>query len=48
MSEPGGEGQKVIEELAVPLDKDALLFYLQPRIPGFAGPITAKQFSKGQ
>lgn len=43
----GGEGQKVIEELAVPLDKDALTSYLKPRIPGFIGPITAKQFSKG-
>jgi aminoglycoside phosphotransferase (APT) family kinase protein len=47
MTEPGGEGQKVIEELAVPLNLDALISYLKPRIPGLTGPFTAAQFSKG-
>ncbi|KAI9027057.1 aminoglycoside phosphotransferase, partial [Hyaloraphidium curvatum] len=46
-ADAGGEGQKVIDELAVPLDVPALERYLRPLIPGFVGPITAKQFSKG-
>lgn len=46
-NEPGGEGQKVIDELAVPLNIPALEGYLRPLITGFKGPLTAKQFSKG-
>ncbi|KAI9004956.1 kinase-like domain-containing protein [Hyaloraphidium curvatum] len=45
--EAGGEGQRVIDELFVPIDLDSFARWARPRIPGFKGPLTAKQFSKG-
>jgi len=42
-----GEGQATIEELAVPLDTVNLARYMSQNVPGYIGPITARQFSKG-
>jgi hypothetical protein len=47
MAEVGGEGQKVIDELYVPVDLDKLGKYFAANVPGYKGPITARQFSKG-
>lgn len=47
MTEAGGEGQKVIDTPFVPVDLDKLGAYMKVHVPGYSGPITAKQFSKG-
>lgn len=47
MAEAGGEGQKTIDKLYVPVDLDSLGRYMAQHVPGYKGPINAKQFSKG-
>lgn len=47
MAQEGGEGQRTIDKLFVPLDKDSLTNYMRQHVPGFKGPISASQFSKG-
>ncbi|KAJ3339524.1 hypothetical protein HDU93_008055 [Gonapodya sp. JEL0774] len=41
------EGQATIDELFVPVDLKSLGSYMSTVVPGYVGPITAKQFSKG-